>query len=79
MHLNDIPSGIATGIGGLPHRDEREAAEFVLEHMEMPAIPSLPRRSPAEGAIAQAMVGMQGVTVGQYGGISVDAREIDPL
>lgn len=79
MHLNDIPSGIATGIGGLPHRDAHEAAEFVLEHMEMPAIPSLPRRSPAEGAIAQAMVGMRGVTVGQYGGISVDAREVDPL
>lgn len=79
MHLNDIPSGIATGIGGLPHRDAHEAAAFVLDHLEMPAIPSLPRRSPAEGAIAQALVGMQGVTVGQYGSISVDAREVDPL
>ena len=58
MHLAPLPSGIATGIGGLPHRDADEAAEFVLRHMELPAIPTLPRRSPAEGAIAQAMVGM---------------------
>jgi hypothetical protein len=79
MHLNDIPSGIATGMGGLPHRDAAEAAAFVLENMELPAIPTLPRRSPAEGSIAQAMVGMRGITVGQYGSISVDAGRVDPL
>ena len=72
MRHNDIPSGIATGMGGLPHRDAAEAAEFVLEQMELAAIPTLPRRSPAEGSIAQAMVGMRGITVGQYGSISVD-------
>jgi methionine synthase II (cobalamin-independent) len=79
MQSNDIPSGVATGIGGLPHRDAQEAAEFVLRSMEMPAIPSLPRRSPAEGWIAQAMVGMQGITIGQYGSISVDPSMVDPL
>ncbi|MEQ1703510.1 MAG: hypothetical protein ABMA25_25670 [Ilumatobacteraceae bacterium] len=79
MHLAPLPSGIATGIGGLPHRDADEAAEFVLRHMELPAIPTLPRRSPAEGAIAQAMVGMQGITVGQYGSLAVDATMVDPL
>jgi hypothetical protein len=78
LHLG-IPSGIATGIGGLPHRDAAEAAAFVLANMELPAVPSLPRRSPAEGAIAQAMVGMQGITIGQYGSISVDAAMVDPL
>jgi hypothetical protein len=79
MYQIGIPSGIATGIGGLPHRDAAEAAEFVLESMELPAIPSLPRRSPAEGWLAQAMVGMQGITVGQYGSLSVDPHQIDPL
>lgn len=79
MNQISIPSGIATGIGGLPHRDAVEAAAFVLGSMELPAIPSLPRRSPAESWLAQAMVGMQGITVGQYGSISVDARQVDPL
>ena len=79
MNRINIPSGLATGIGGLPHRDAAEAAAFVLASMALPAIPSLPRRSPAEGWIAQAMVGMQGITIGQYGSISVDAPQVDPL
>ncbi len=74
-----LPSGIATGIGGLPHRDAFDAAAFALQKMELPAIPFLPRRSPAEGSMAQAMVGMQGITVGQYGSIAVDANLVDPL
>lgn len=74
-----LPSGIATGIGGLPHRDASDAASFVLREMELPAIPFLPRRSPAEGSMAQAMVGMQGITVGQYGSIAVDTNLIDPV
>ncbi len=78
LHI-DIPGGIATGIGGLPHRDAGEAAAFSLREMELPAIPSLPRRSPAESAVAQAMVGMQGITVGQYGSLSVHPDQVDPL
>jgi hypothetical protein len=78
MNPVQLPSGIATGIGGLPHRDASEAAAFVLRTMELPAIPTLPRRSPAEGSMAQAMVGMQGITVGQYGSIAVDANLVDP-
>ena len=79
MHRTKLPSGIATGIGGLPHRDAAAAASFVLRAMELPSIPPLPRRSPAEGSIAQAMVGMRGITVGQYGSIAVDAGLVDPL
>jgi len=79
MKSVQLPSGITTGIGGLPHRDASDAAAFVLQQMELPAIPTLPRRSPAEGSMAQAMVGMQGITVGQYGSIAVDANLIDPL
>jgi len=74
-----IPSGAVTAIGGLPHRDAREAAACSLALLEIPAVPSLPRRSPSESAIVQAMVGMQGITVGQYGSISVDAAMVDPL
>lgn len=50
----------------------------MLRHMDVPAIPTLPRRSPAEGSVAQAIVGMRGVTIGQYGSISVDAAHLDP-
>lgn len=71
------PCRTATGIGSLPHRDAAEAAELALRSLDLPAIPSLPRRSPAEGMIAQALVGLRGVTVGQYGGVAVDARQVD--
>ena len=49
-----------------------------LREYDVPAIPSLPRRSPAEGMIAQALVGISGVTLGQYGSIAVDADRLDP-
>jgi len=55
------------------------AATFSVEASELPAIPSLPKRSPAEGMIAQALVGMQGITVGQYGSIAVDIHRVDPM
>jgi hypothetical protein len=45
----------------------------------MPFVPSLPRRSPAEGMIAQAVVGIPGVTLGQYGSLAVDPSRLDPL
>jgi len=74
-----ISGGLVTGIGGLPNRSARDAVRTSLRLLELPAIPALPRRSPAEGAVAQAMVGMQGITVGQYGSISVDPSAVDPL
>lgn len=70
--------GACTGIGTLPHRSTREAAAFVLAEQDLPAVPSLPRRSPAEGMIAQAVLGIAGVTLGQYGSIAVDPRAVDP-
>jgi len=73
-----LASGIATGIGTLPHRDADAAAEFALSTLELPAIPTLPKRSPAEGMIPQALVGLAGITVGQYGSIAVDASSFDP-
>ena len=73
------PGGAATGVGGLPHLDAGLAASFALRNMDVPCIPRLPRRSPAEGAIAQAMVGMHGITIGQYGSISVHPERVDSL
>jgi hypothetical protein len=70
--------GAATGIGSLPHRSVHEAAAFALRAYDVPAIPTLPRRSPAEGMIAQALVGIGGVTLGQYGSIAVDVDGLDP-
>jgi methionine synthase II (cobalamin-independent) len=70
--------GACTGIGSLPHRAVHEAAAFALREYDLPAIPTLPRRSPAEGMIAQALVGIGGVTLGQYGSIAVDADHLDP-
>jgi hypothetical protein len=74
-----LANGLTTGIGSLPHRDGHEAARFALSSMALPAIPTLPRRSPAEGMIAQAVVGIEGITVGQYGSLAVDVRRIDPI
>lgn len=77
--MANLMAGTATGVGSLPHRDAAAAADFVLRHTpELPAIPTLPRRSPAEGMIAQAVVGLVGVTPGQYGSLSVDVARIDP-
>jgi hypothetical protein len=73
-----IPGGATTGIGSLPHRSARQAAEFTFEAYDVPAIPSLPRRSPAESSIAQALVGASGVTLGQYGTVAVDVDRLDP-
>ncbi|CAN0425497.1 unnamed protein product, partial [Phaeothamnion confervicola] len=44
-----------------------------------PAIPTLPKRSPAEAMIAQAAVGIQGFSVGPYGSIGVDVHHLDPM
>lgn len=72
-----VASGASTGIGSLPHRDALAGVEFALREHELAVVPSLPRRSPAESMIAQALVGLPGVTLGQYGSIAVDVDAID--
>lgn len=66
------------GIGSLPHHNARQAAEFSLAAYDVATIPSLPRRSPAESPIAQALVGVTGVMLGQYGTVAIDAARLDP-
>lgn len=71
-----IGQGMSTALGGLPHRDAAAAARCALGSTVLPAIPSLPRRSPAEGVIAQALLGIDGITIGQYGAFSVDVGRV---
>lgn len=75
--ISSMRPGATFGVGSLPHRSVSEALDFVWSSTDIPTIPSLPRRSPAEGMIAQALVGIEGVSVGQYGGISVDVAQLD--
>lgn len=75
-----LTGGIATAVGSLPHRDARAAAEFALLCTpELPAVPTLPKRSPAESMIAQAVVGIRGISLGQYGSLVVDPSLVDPF
>lgn len=70
--------GATTGVGSLPHRDAVAAAEFALREYDLLALPSLPRRSPAESMVAQALIGVPGIGLGQYGSLSVDIDAVDP-
>jgi hypothetical protein len=75
--LHALPAASTMGIGSLPHRNARHAAAFALDAFDLPTLPSLPRRSPAESPVAQALVGVVGVTLGQYNTVSVDATQLD--
>jgi hypothetical protein len=74
-----LTAGSATGIGSLPHADPQAAAAFVLDRLpDLPAIPSLPQRSPAESMLGQAIVGVRGAEVDEHRRLVVDAARIDP-
>ncbi len=63
MHV-ELGVGLATAIGSLPHVDPAAAAEMSLrKHPSLPAIPSLPNRSPWESMLGQAVAGLPGVTL----------------
>ena len=76
-HVSRPRKGATFAIGSLPHRDINEAIACAWRATDIPTIPSLPRRSPAEAMVAQALVGIEGVSVGQYGGIGVDVSQLD--
>ncbi len=74
-----LPIGLATSIGSLPHYDPSDAVDFVLRHQrQLPAAPSLPARSRAEGMIAQAAYGVAGVQLLDDGSLEVDLSALDP-
>lgn len=79
--IDPMPFGIGTptAVGSLPFVDADEAVAFVLAALpELPAAPTLPRRDPREGMIAQAAWGIDGVTVRLDGTIAVDPAALDP-
>lgn len=67
-----------TMIGPLPHLDDEQAVAFAFERFDIPVCPSLPRRTPAESTVAQALTGIHGVAFGQYGALAVDTSRLDP-
>jgi hypothetical protein len=68
-----LGSGIATGIGSLPHTDPVQAAEVVLRSLpDLPAAPQLPGRDPREGMLAQWLGALPEVTVAPDGSFAVD-------
>ncbi len=72
-----VAGGMSMAIGSLPHRSVTDAVALSRSATDIVTIPTLPRRSPAESMIAQALVGLAGVTVGQYGSIAVDPASIE--
>lgn len=76
--LDGLEPASTTGVGALPHRNAEQAAAFSFEAFDIPTVPSLPRRSPAEAPIAQALAGVPGVSTGQYGAVAVDIERLDP-
>ncbi|MBV6509319.1 MAG: hypothetical protein JJLCMIEE_02388 [Acidimicrobiales bacterium] len=68
----NLPVGVDTAIGPLPHTDPVEAVEFTLAHQSrLPAVPILPRRTPRERRVAQAVVGVPGLDVADDGTLRV--------
>lgn len=70
--VDRFANGQSVGVGSLPHRDPQAAAAFAISEFEVATVPSLPIRSPAEGMIAQAIAGLPGVSLGQYGSFAID-------
>lgn len=68
--------GRSVGIGSLPHRDAGAGASFARTEFDVATVPSLPRRSPAESLVAQAIVALPGVALGQYGSLAVDPAHL---
>lgn len=73
-----VAAGATVGHGSLPHRQPGQAVDFAFDVYDVPTVPTLPRRSPAEATIAQALNGTPGVMLGQYGSLAVDLRRLDP-
>ncbi len=79
--IDPMPFGIGTptSVGSLPFTDADAAVAFVLDALpELPAAPTLPRRDPREGMIAQAAWGIAGVEVEPDGELVLTPADLDP-
>lgn len=70
--------GATAGVGSLPHADPAAAAAFAIGEFDVATIPSLPRCSPDESMLAQALVDVLGVHVELDGTIVVDPATVKP-
>ncbi|MFA5566322.1 MAG: hypothetical protein WC184_10360 [Acidimicrobiia bacterium] len=77
--LAGLSPGLDTSIGSLPHTEIHRGVDFVLARQtQLPAMPTLPNRSPMEGMIAQAAWGIAGVTIEADGTLCIDHDQLDP-
>ena len=74
-HLAD---GATAGVGSLPHVDAAAAAAFAIGEFDIATIPTLPRRSPHETLLGQAVVDLAGVRHGDDGGLIVEPELLEP-
>ena len=70
--------GATAGVGSLPHLDPAAAAAFAIGEFDIATIPTLPIRSAHELMLAQALVGVPGVTVDADGEVTVEPTRVDP-
>jgi hypothetical protein len=80
-HADVLTTGLATGIGSLPHRDAQAATALTLRmHPRLPAVPQLPELNAGEGLVAQWAGALPEVAVGRHGEISFDRnRTAEPV
>jgi hypothetical protein len=71
--------GATAGVGCLPHLDPAAAAAFAIGEFDVATIPTLPRRSPGELMLGQALVGVPGVAFDADGTLAVDPASVKPL
>lgn len=64
---SSFADGATAGIGSLPHTDLGAAAAFAIGEFDIATVPTLPQRSIAETMLAQAVVGIPGVTIDDDG------------
>jgi hypothetical protein len=79
MRPSLLSSGLATGIGSLPHHDPMAAAASVLRWLPgLPAAPQLPARTPLEGMVAQWVRALPEVVLASDGTIErIDLAMLD--
>jgi len=70
--------GATAGVGSLPHADPVAAAAFSIAEFDIATIPTMPRRSPDEMMLAQALVDVTGVRVEDDFTIVVDPSSVKP-
>lgn len=73
----DKITGLATGIGSLPHKDPEAAVDLIFKYLpELPFWPQLPKRNFREGMVTQFSEGFPGLRISPEG-LSFEAKEKD--